>query len=147
MGDVAGVREHDQQHAAETDHEPGRAQAGDRLSPSANRAISATKNGEELSSTAATAAPARSVPTLMPTCVSVVLPNPIANAQPHSRRVRGRRLRISGSISGQHRAADERAEGRDHDRRGVMQRGVGDRVDDAGSVIETARISETGRRS
>ena len=45
---------------------------------SANRAIRATKNGEEFSSTDATAAPARSVPTLMPTWVSVVLPKPIA---------------------------------------------------------------------
>ena len=68
-------------------------------SPSANRAIRATKNGEEFSRTEATAAPARSVPTLMPTCVSVVLPKPIANAQSHRRRVRGRRLRISGSIT------------------------------------------------
>ena len=68
-------------------------------SPSTNRAIRATKNGEEFSSTAATAAPARSVPTLIPTCVSVVLPKPIANAQSHRRRVRGRRLRISGNIT------------------------------------------------
>jgi hypothetical protein len=39
-----------------------------------------TKNGEELSSTDATAAPARAVPALIPTWVSVVLPNPIAAA-------------------------------------------------------------------
>jgi len=44
-----------------------------------SRAITATKNGDELASTAATAPPARAVPTLMPTCVSVVLPNPIAD--------------------------------------------------------------------
>ncbi len=66
-------------------------------SRSVKRAISATKNGEELSSTDATAAPARAVPTLIPTWVSVVLPNPIANAHAHSLRVRGNRLRSSGS--------------------------------------------------
>ena len=31
--------------------------------------------------------------------MSVVLPKPIANAQSHSRRVRGRRLRINGKIA------------------------------------------------
>jgi len=68
-------------------------------SDSANRAMTATKNGAELARTAATAPPARSVPTLIPTCVSVVLPSPIANAQSHSRRVLGRRLPIKGSIA------------------------------------------------
>ncbi len=68
-------------------------------SASTNRASTATKNGAEFASTAATAAPARSVPTLIPTCVSVVLPSPIANAHSHSRRVRGRRLPISGNIA------------------------------------------------
>jgi hypothetical protein len=49
---------------------------------SAKRAIRATKKGAEFSSTDATAAPARSVPTLI--------------AQIHSRRVRGRRLLMNG---------------------------------------------------
>jgi hypothetical protein len=35
----------------------------------------------------------------MPTCVSVVLPTPIASAHSHNRRVRGSRLPISGSIA------------------------------------------------
>ena len=68
-------------------------------SPSPKRAINATKKGDEFNNTAATAAPARAVPTLIPTCVSVVLPNPIAAAPPHSRRVRGRRLPINGKIA------------------------------------------------
>jgi len=63
---------------------------------SAKRAISATKKGAEFSSTDATAAPARWVPTLIPICVSVVFPKPIQNAQIHSRRVRGRRLPMNG---------------------------------------------------
>jgi hypothetical protein len=48
---------------------------------SAKRAITATKKGAEFSSTDATAAPARSVPTLIPICVSVVFPKPIQNAR------------------------------------------------------------------
>ena len=37
MRDIAGVREHDQQHAAETDHEPRRAQRRDRLAERESR--------------------------------------------------------------------------------------------------------------
>ena len=61
--------------------------------------MTATKNGAELANTAATAAPARSVPTLMPTCVNVVLQKPMPRAHSHNRRVRGSRLPISGSIA------------------------------------------------
>jgi hypothetical protein len=69
------------------------------VSASAKRAMIATKNGAELASTAATAAPARSVPTLIPTCVKVVFPNPMASAHSHDRRDRGSRLPIKGNIA------------------------------------------------
>ena len=68
-------------------------------SASTTRPRTATKNGEELRSTDATAGPARLVPSLMPSSVRVVLPNPISAAITHSRRVRGRRLPSSGSAS------------------------------------------------
>ncbi len=68
---------------------------------SANRSrlAIATMNGELFSSTEATAAPARSVATLIATCVTVVLPKPIRNAHRQWWRLRGRRLPNSGRTS------------------------------------------------
>ena len=69
-----------------------------RSANSARLAI-ATMNGELFRSTDATAAPARSVATLIATWVIVVLPSPIRNAHRQCARVRGRRLPNSGSTS------------------------------------------------
>ena len=115
-------------------------------SASANRAITATKNGEEFSNTAATAAPARSVPTLIPTCVSVVLPSPIPNAHSHSLRVLGRRLPNSGSIAVSNRPPTTALSV------AIMIGEVWCKAESVtgyttpAAVIDTNRINETGRR-
>ena len=61
------------------------------------RPKTATKKGDEFSSTAATAAPARLVPSLMATRVMAVLPVPTMSAQAQPLRVLGSRDPMSGS--------------------------------------------------
>ena len=81
-------------------------------SSSVRRAITATKNGAVLRSTAAIAGPARTVPSASPTSDSAVPPRPISAANAHRRRVRGRRApnsRRNGSITRKPSAPRENA--------------------------------------
>ena len=88
-------------------------------SPRNARPSSSTKNGVVLTSTAAFPAPASVVPSAMPSKVSVTMSRPESAAHA-SGRPRGSRPRISAVDGEQDERGGQRAQGGEHDRRGVL---------------------------